>query len=192
MTEQHAIPVLPYESLRPCLRTGHVILWRGGSFLSRAIRLFSEYSHASLVVRLFEEEGGRQRVYLVEALETGLELRHLSRRLAGYDGQARVWMPDVRPFQQAFLKTWAADRCADGVRYDYRSLFRNILCRVSCDAGRYFCSEFAWAGLVAAGVVRATPQAPRPGDIIPWAAEQGVGGDLIQFAPVPEAGEAAA
>jgi hypothetical protein len=186
-----SIPVLSYEALRSRLRTGHVILWQGDSLLSRAIRCFSEYSHASLVVRLFDRDDRRQRVYLVEALETGLELRHLSKRLAGYSGRARVWMPPVRPFQQSVARQFAVDRCADAIRYDYGGLIANILCRVSRDASHYICSEFVWDDLIHAGVVRATDRAPRPGDIIPWAARQNVVGDLVEFAPIPaEGGEA--
>ena len=187
-----SVPVRDYAVLRPCLRTGHVILWRGNGLLGRAIRLFSEYSHASLVVRLFKGEERRQRVYLVEALESGPQLRHLSKRLAGYDGVAHVWMPaTLTPLRQAAIKPWAMDRCADGEGYDFLGLFRNILCRANADARRYFCSELVWAAMVNAGMVPATPKAPRPGDIIPWAASQGVTGDLFEFAPVPAEGAAA-
>jgi hypothetical protein len=184
MTCAKPIPVVPYEDLRSRLRTGHVVLWQGDSLLSRAIRCFSEYSHASLVVRLFDHDDRRQRVFLVEALETGLELRHLSKRLAGYSGRARVWMPPVRPFQQTACRQFAVDRCADGIRYDYGGLFANILGRVSRDASRYICSEFVWDALVHTGVVHGTDRAPRPGDIIPWAALQNVAGDLFEFAPI--------
>lgn len=185
------IPVLAYSDVRRSLGTGHVILWQGDGLLSRAIRIFSEYSHASLVVALFDEAGQRNRLYLVEALETGLELRHLSKRLAGYAGRVRVWMPPLRVMQQSIIQQWALDRCADAIRYDYGGLFANILGRVSRDARRYICSEFVWDALITAGVVERTPKAPRPGDIIPWAAGQGVAGELVEFAPMPaEGGEA--
>ncbi len=153
--------------------TGTVILWQGNSLLSRAIRMFTRYSHASLVVRDLDPEK-RDRVWLVEALETGLELRLLSERIKGYNGRVFAFRPtglDVLGRQER-VKSFALDQCGRGIRYDYAGLFANILGRVSQDASRYFCSEFVATALEQAGINRIASfrdeRAARPGDIPDW------------------------
>lgn len=165
-------PIYGYPALRPWLTTGAVILWRGDSLLSRAIRLFTPYSHASLVVRDLDSLD-RNRVFLVEALETGLELRLLSERIKGYNGRVFAFRPyGLAKCVQERVKSFAIDQCARGIRYDYKGLFANIFGRVSEDARRYFCSEFAALALEQAGVHRSAPflgpRAARPGDIPKW------------------------
>lgn len=161
-----------YSALRPWLRTGSIILWQGNSPLSRAIRIFSRYSHASLVIR--DLDGlDRERVFLVEALETGLELRLLSERVKDYDGRVFAFRPcGLTLDREERIKSFALTECARGIRYDYGGLLANIFGRVSQDARRYFCSEFAAVALEQVGVNRLAPfrskRAPRPGDIPEW------------------------
>lgn len=167
-----APPIYGYPVLRPWLTTGAVILWQGRSLLSRAIRLFTPYSHASLVVRGLDDLD-RNRVFLVEALETGLELRLLSERVKGYNGRVFAFRPyGLTKSAQGRVKSFAIDQCARGIRYDYKGLLANIFGRVSEDARRYFCSEFAALALEQAGVYRSAPflgfHAARPGDIPKW------------------------
>lgn len=178
-------PFLAYDGplgvgVRETLFTGCAILWRDNSLLSRAIRMWSEFSHASLVVRMFDAGAGKDRVYLIEALELGLTLRHLSTRLAEYRGQAYVFRPVLSPRQQNAIRLFATDKTAEGVRYDYKGLFANIFGRISMDARRYICSEFVWAAWLHANAVADIGKAPRPGDIVPWARKHRLGGDLVQ------------
>lgn len=76
---------LPYaagknEGVRASMRNGDVLLFRGGGFLSRLIRLatHSRYSHAGLVFRY------RERVYCLEAVGKGVRLAPVSRLLDHY------------------------------------------------------------------------------------------------------------
>lgn len=158
-----------YAALRPRLVSGCAILWRDDSLISRAIRLWSDYSHASLVLRL-AVPGLHERVFLVEALASGVELRLLSRRLADYTGEAwALAPPNLDATRQAAIARFALDVCADGCRYDYGSLLANMLGRVSMGARRYFCSEFVWAAWREAGIVQPEhDMAPRPGDLPRW------------------------
>jgi hypothetical protein len=160
---------MKYDAARPLIRTGDCILWKGNNLLSRTIRMFSEYSHASLVVRLAEYEELRERVYLVEALGSGLELRALSQRIKEYDGEAYLFQPSILTSKhEAKIRQIALDDCASGIRYDYGGLFGNLFGHVPQDAKRYFCSEHVWRCWQAAGLVPVARTAPRPGDIPVW------------------------
>jgi hypothetical protein len=165
-------PAVPYADIRPWLTTGTVILWKGSDLLSRAIRLFSEFSHASLVVRDIDP-ANQDRVHIIEALATGLEMRHLSSRIRGYNGRVFAFKPfGLGEETKVSIKSFALDECAKGVRYDYGSLFANALGRVSEEANRWFCSEFAAKALEQAGICRIPlfrdAGAARPGDIPEW------------------------
>jgi uncharacterized protein YycO len=163
--------MIAYDAIRPRLTTGCAVLWKGNGLLSRAIRLFSEFSHASLIVRLDEYQGLKDRVFLVEALATGLELRLLSERITGYDDEIDIFTPrGLGLDQQDAVRDFALVQCAKGVPYAYGSLFANILGHVCEDAHKYFCSEFVWAAWLTARVVTRRPDntAPRPGDIPLW------------------------
>lgn len=164
-----------YESIRPQLKTGHVVLWQGNGLISRLIRLRSRFSHASLVVRL-EMDGLGERLWLVEALAEGVVLRILSKRLASYDGKAFILQPAASDGERRAILDFAMTTCGCGVRYDYRSLLRNILGRVSTDASRYFCSELVFDAYRHAQPWRgATTTAPTPGDL-----PQFLGGGLVE------------
>jgi hypothetical protein len=161
-----------YDAIRPWLATGTVILWQGDDLLGRAIRLFTEFSHASLVVRELDPLSA-ERVDVIEALATGLEMRHLSDRIAGFRGRVFAFRPlDLTSDAQARVKSFALDECGKGVRYDYAGLFANALGRVSQSANRYFCSEFAAGALEQGGIARVKAyrngKAARPGDIPMW------------------------
>jgi hypothetical protein len=154
-----------YQEIRPLIVSGDCILWKGNGFISRAIRVWSEYSHASLVVKLDRYRNLWNRVFLVEALETGLELRLLSERLKGYDGEAYLFRVGLDEEKAEEVVQVALTACALGVRYDYKSLFRNIVGRVSLDARRYFCSEFVYDIWKKIGIADGDV-APRPGDLV--------------------------
>ena len=158
--------VVSYENVRDRMASGDVILWKGEGFISWLIRRFTDFSHASLVLRLKEFQGLRDRRFLVEALASGVELRLLSRRLRGYRGEA-WWFPLKTDYQEkrAAIVAWALNQI--GKPYDYGSLFRNILGRVSEDAHAYFCSELVFSSFKHAGLVSGS-KAPRPGDIAGW------------------------
>ena len=150
------------------MQSGDVVLWKGRGIISRLIRIWSEYSHASLVLRLKEFENLKDRRFLLEALSSGIELRLLSRRLEEYSGEA-WWFPLKSIYDRTGVRqeiaTWALKQV--GIKYDFDSLFRNALGRVSADAKQYFCSEFVYLAYKQAGLVK-RQKAPRPGDIAKW------------------------
>jgi len=159
----------PYKVLRPHMKTGDAILWQGDYLISRAIRCFSKYSHVSMVLRLGNEyEMLRDRVFLVEALEGGLELRSLSQRLNEYQGKAFWFETPLSKRQQRAAGAYSLHMVSKGIKYDYSSLFANLLGRVSSDARKYFCSEFYHDVMKHVGHAEYQEKAPRPGDIPEW------------------------
>lgn len=158
---------MKYKDMRPRIQTGDAILWKGKGIISKLIMRWTSYSHASLVVRLREYEGLKKRVFLVEALNDGLELRLLSERMK--EAGEAFWLP-VGMIVEEVLKSreHAMTECAKAVPYDYESLFKNIFGRVSNDAQKYFCSEFVWLNWIQSGRIpldKIKLSAPRPGDL---------------------------
>lgn len=163
-----------YDDLRPGLRTGDCILFKGNSPLSRAIRLKSEYSHAALVV-LLKDEALCDRVGIVEAQPEGLVFRWLGERLKAYDGQAYLFRPRIAPEQQQVVKAFAMDQLGLGKAYDYSGLLGNLLHRVGQEKDSYICSGFVWECWERAGIVPPADRVPTPGDIPAWCS-----GELIK------------
>lgn len=178
-----------YQQVRSRFRTGDAVLWRSRGLLPALIRLWSDYTHASLVIRLDEYAGLRCRVFLVEALSGGLTLTLLSQRLAETKGGAWLFQPNgLGEEQSSLLRASALINAARRVRYDFKGFLANMLGHVSMDARRYFCSEHVWdewdhANVLTPDVLteegrRAYQQgkAPRPGDLPRW-----IHGELVDL-----------
>uniref|UniRef100_A0A6M3J9D6 Putative peptidase n=1 Tax=viral metagenome TaxID=1070528 RepID=A0A6M3J9D6_9ZZZZ len=136
-----------YSELRSKMATGDCILWSGSGIISGLIKwkTKSKISHASLVVRLKKYEGLKDRVFLVEALPSGLELRLLSERAHSYKGSVYLaHQALMTKGQRRICRARALTKVAEDVKYDYGSLFRNVVGKVNVDARRFFCSEFVW------------------------------------------------
>lgn len=146
------------------MRTGDCLLYRSKTLLGWVIRLFSPtFNHAGLVVRFDQYQGQECRLWTLEALEHGVVLNYLSRRLGECD--AEVWwypLKDKYNSKRDLVGEFALVQ--SGQPYDYDSLFKNILGRVSVNARELFCSELAFMSWRYAGIVKGDT-APRPGDI---------------------------
>jgi len=164
-----------YNELRPTIQTGDCILWQGSGIISRAIRLWSKYSHASLVVR-FHDKALAERVYLIEALTHGLKLTALSERSRGYKGNVFHLSVPLSHAQRTIILADALHKCSITKGYDYKGLFLNMLGRINHDASNYICSEFVFDEMILCGYVRPRKKTPRPGDLPEW-----LGGELTQI-----------
>jgi len=153
-----------YEQHRPYMSTGDLLLWRTNSALGWLIRLFAggDVNHAGLVIWLTEYD--KDRIYTLEALEHGIVLQPLSERLAKLKGEC-YWcaLKDGYSLYRTLIGC-AALRMV-GTKYDYKSLFAQALGRVSADAKRLFCSEYAVLSWHTAGLPVSIDPAARPGDM---------------------------
>jgi hypothetical protein len=149
------------------INTGDIVEFRGNSLVGRAIRWVTgkDRNHSALVIRM-PFAGCVERRFIVEAIATGLELHLLSSVLEKFDGAA-WWSPLLATDEQRdSIAGWAMVQIAENRGYDYGSLFRQAVARVSLDGRRYFCSEFVQAAMIKAAIVPEPTdgKALRPGE----------------------------
>lgn len=153
-----------YYQLRHKLETGDLLLWKSNTILGYLIQWFSksDVNHAGLVLRLAEYD--TERVFTLEALEGGIVLRTLSGRLEAHKGQC-FWHPLKTEYGLRYKRIGREALLMVGTKYDFGSLFKQAVCRVSTDAERLFCSEFVALCWHRAGLPVNIDKAPRPGDM---------------------------
>ena len=179
-----------YQDIRENLTTGDCLLTKGTSPISRAIRLFSEYSHAYMVVRPKEYKWLMDRVFLLEAHTVGVRFILLSNLVQTKKGQIDVFKPkDLPEEKKDKLMVDAMISSASQIRYNFGGLFANLLRRTSTSLDSYFCSELVWVKWLKCGYIKMDSPvltddgaiglskgvSPRPGDIPKW-----ICGDLIR------------
>ena len=160
--------LLVYYKYQKEIKTGDHLGFRGKGVIGWLIRKFSkgEINHSAIALRL-RYGGLDKRRFTVEALDHGIEFHMLSRRLQNYQGEV-WWYPLKEEYDEVryLVAEWMLDNV--DVPYDYRSLFKQAVSKVSSDANKLFCSEscnFAW---VNAGIDTGWPlcdKAPTPADI---------------------------
>lgn len=178
-----------YKAVRDRFQTGDCVLTKGNGLISRIIRLWTEYSHAYIVVRPERYKGLEDRVFMLEAMQTGVRMVLLSDILKKYRGRIDLFKPAGKTPEiekEIVINSFVA--AASQIKYDFGGLFANVLRRTSVTIDSYFCSELVWvkwlkAGLISMNSYNLTMQGviglthgkgPRPGDIPKW-----VHGELI-------------
>ena len=169
-----------YKINRIKIGTGDALQWKSNTPLGWAIRLFSkpkkenrnspEYNvnHTSLAIVFHEYDQNRR--YTTEALEHGIDLNLLSRRLREYKGEV-YWLPLMLKYNYCRPAIGKIALSHMGIDYDYKSLLRQTHSRVRPDRKKLFCSEHYFiavrAGFDMNGVelLDNMEKAPRPCDI---------------------------
>jgi uncharacterized protein YycO len=157
-----------YLKIRDSLKTGDCVQWKSKSMIGWLIRMFSggDVNHTSLIVSIGGYDSLIDRKFLLEAQKNGIVLTSLSRRLGAHNGSAYV-LPLKNDFddKRVNIGNWAFLQV--GIKYDYDSLFNQILGKVSADAEKYFCSEFVYLAYKNADIPMYNPDgmAPRPVDV---------------------------
>jgi hypothetical protein len=136
-----------YENeIRPLVKPGDILLFRGHHLLARTIQYFDSayYNHVGVV---FEAHG---RLFIIDSNARGVHPELLSDRCLGYDD-----VGIIRPLAAASEKRAALDKVMaaadDGIKYDFTLLPRIAIARtlrrdVAKGMGserRDICSEFA-------------------------------------------------
>ena len=148
-----------YLSIREEMKTGDLLQFRGHSLISRLIEWRTgKYSHSSLVLRLSEYEGLERRRFTMSAEPGGVMLFPLSRYLEGYDGEV-WWFPLKSEWNENRQRIGENAAFFAGVKYDFPSLFKQLLVKVSSSSRRLFCSELCF---ICYGF---TGKAPNPSDM---------------------------
>ncbi len=132
-----------YYKVRDLMRTGDQLAFASAGLIGKIIMFRSgKYSHWGGIIRLQEYEGLERKRFTIEAIEHGFYPDILSNYIKNYKGH--IWWYPLRD-------EWNPRRHALGERalaligtpYDYKSLFKQAIARVSTDAKKLFCSE-AW------------------------------------------------
>lgn len=134
-----------YNAVKARIQTGDLLMWSSDSLIGKAIRwrTLSEFSHASLAIRLADYEGAEGRRFTTEALADGVVLNILSTRLAHYEGRAWWYPLDEQKCGISRVQVGERALALIGTPYDYQSILRLCLRRVSTEINKLFCSEYA-------------------------------------------------
>lgn len=158
-----------YDRYRGLIDSGDMLEFCASTFLGGAIRLFTgkNVNHTAFVISLDNYLGmSEHHKFILEANADGIELGLLSRVLENFDG--KVYLSRLKPEYNHLrleMARWAVMQT--GIGYDYGSLFKNMVSKVSADARKMFCSEFYYLALKHVGIVKGN-KSPRPGEFGPF------------------------
>ena len=160
--------------------TGDALQWKSNTLLGKLIRLFARptkdkidkagynVNHTSLIITF--DEYDQHRRYTTEALEMGIDLNLLSRRLKTFKGEV-WWFPLKLKYNHIRKAIGKIALSYMGIWYDYSSLMKQTHSRVKINDKQLFCSEYyAFCVKKAMGLYTMTDLdnlavAPRPCDI---------------------------
>ena len=158
-----------YEGLRPSLDV-FVVTWVGDSLLSRAIKRFAPGgSHSSLGIKICDS------VFLVEALEWGVDIKRASDRFDDYNGAILIHPINCDKALGLRIKVTALRMVAQrkAFRYGYLSLVRRIWGKFRVTMGRPICSQTVAYILGKHGIIAPQESVLSPGELrailpAPW------------------------
>lgn len=153
-----------YESIKDKMKTADLLAWKGRNPFSLGICYVTgePFSHVGLIVRMSEYEGLERRRFTSEAAAQGVFPCFLRRKLEKYHGDV-WWYPLKKEYdsQRAELGVRAAEFW--GMKYDFLSIAKQLVGRVSVNARYLFCSEY-----VQIVFQRDRAVAQWPGEIVKW------------------------
>jgi len=153
-----------YNMVKEQMQTGDVLLWRSHSLLGVLIRQFSDapVNHASLIMRFQPYEGSEQRRFIAEALEHGVVLNLLSKRLGEEDGEA-WWYPLKGDWAQKRNEIGERALKYMGTPYDYAAILELAVTEVKAGTEKMVCSEYCFECLGMTGNIPTPGQLPSLG-----------------------------
>lgn len=137
-----------YYMARDRIRTGDPIQFASDTGIGKVIQWWtkSEVNHTAMAIRFKDFEEEVDRVFIIEALEHGLQLSSLSERLKTQKGRA-YWLPLNEQFNLIRKKIGGNGLLYLGnrIKYDYQGcILGNMFGRAKKDATKLFCSEAFW------------------------------------------------
>lgn len=170
VTEFPQVEQVEYDTLRPKIRSGDILLCSGSAVISRLIQQVTEsvWSHVAFVIRLDSLE----RVMVLESVESAgvrtIPLSHYVRRYTpdgkGYPGRLLLArhrrVQELTPQVLNQMSRFSVDRF--GSPYDRQEMLRIVARIVQQPLGlddemvrrnqEYICSEYAWECYSAIGI----------------------------------------
>lgn len=149
-----------YESIRPTVRSGDVLVFEAKTFVGRLISAWtgSRYSHVGIAMWL-AATGAEPRLFLLESRGgAGVTLRLLS-------GVGPCWYLPTNIQWTVEVNQFIWPRLG-AAYYDWRSIFRRIVFRPAKRDGSYYCSEFAGEVLMRGGFPLTEEAFSDPGSLV--------------------------
>jgi hypothetical protein len=144
-----------YREFSPHMKSGDLIEFASPGPIGKAIRAVTKkkVNHTAIVIRS-DIKGIEERRWMLEADLGGLEPELISKVLPNYSG---AWWSPLKPEfedKRDAIVAWAIiQMVVKKRRYDFGSLFKNLLGHVNLDAARFFCSEYMVGALIAAKII---------------------------------------
>jgi hypothetical protein len=133
-----------YNAVKAKMDTGDLLQWRTEGIIGAAIRwrTLSNVNHSSLVLNFSQYAGAECRRFTTEARGHGVGLNMLSARLAYHKGE--VWWYPLDTGKCPVKRENIGDRALSyiGHPYDFKSILKLCMGRVSSEASELFCSEY--------------------------------------------------
>jgi len=143
-----------YNIYRAGMRSGDLLEFASSSVIGGLIRLKTgkDVNHSSLLLRLNEIRGLKDRVFTLESLEHGIDIHLLSNRLENFIGSV-YWYPLRQEYDKyrEDIICWSLQQIDK--KYDYKSLISSIFSRVSVESDLFFCSEFVQDAYTEVGMI---------------------------------------
>jgi len=140
-----------YYSVRHLMGTFDRLEWHSNSLLGKMIRWktkdWSNHTGSIVVFKTFKNAG----IFTLEALEDGPDVNRLSIRLNRFNGSVK-WYPLKEKYHEYRKKLGEIGLSYEGLKYDKRSLVRNLLGRVKFNDRELFCSEYTATTGIKAGL----------------------------------------
>jgi len=159
--------MLTYDEIRPTLRTGDIVLFKGKHFRDKFLRLFCEYSHVSMII-IMPFDGCVNRVCTIEEQYPRAKFAALSVELTKH-GEAFLIRSSLGTEQQEKISAYLFDKVAEAHPYDvlgliqtgYKMMFGQ---KIKLNKKSAYCSALIGAALNHVGRIKIT-EAPLPDDI---------------------------
>lgn len=136
-----------YLKIRDQIKTGDSIFWASRSLLGVLIRWRTEAQVNHIAkVNVLTDGTGKRRVEILEAMENGMQNRHLSERLQQFDGCV-YWAPlnqvldGIRSCFCRAIEEMQDRMDIEWIKYDYAAIVKQLFHRVGPDGSTMFCSE---------------------------------------------------
>jgi hypothetical protein len=140
-------PPQKYLDHRSEIKNGDIILYKGSSFMSKAIQYFDKAYYNHIGVAWIPENSGR--ILTLDMWSAGLDCIPLSRRMSGYDDFC-IMRPKVSTLASIeAIKTSLGMWDGREIKYDFGMLLRVVFSKKfgidirSSKKNRFICSEFA-------------------------------------------------
>lgn len=154
--------LLTYHNYRHLMKTGDILQWDSSLLLGKAIQIRKggSVNHTGVIIRLSEYEGLERRVFTIEALEHGVVLNLLSKRLELFNGHC--YLHSLRSEFDSQRQLFGERALSViGTDYDYPAILQELFGNAQMGLDKLFCSELAWYSLTG----KTEGEAPDPYEI---------------------------